>query len=130
MNFDSLPLRMLSQEALALLTRLARVKPFALQETMMPAAQVSPAAQIAVERYLAKGRRELRERVYGYLRWLNGPEGLRATPAEIQRRFTFLRLRFNNMLSDFDLFADVFTLRSEHNTGIWLAGLDVVAADV
>lgn len=120
---------MLGQEARALLTRLARVKPFALHETMVPAAAPAPAAQIAIERYLARGRRTLRDQVHLYLRWLEGPEGRRAPPAEMQRRFTFLRLRFNSALSQFDLFADVITQRSEHETGVWLSGLDVVAAD-
>ncbi len=38
-------------------------------------------------------------------------------------------MRFNNVLSQFDLFADVLTQRSEHENGVWLAGLDAVAAD-
>lgn len=120
---------MLGQEARALLTRLARVKPFALHETMVPAAAPAPAAQIAIERYLARGRQILHDQVHRYLRWLEGPEGRRASPAEMQRRFTFLRLRFNSVLSQFDLFADVITQRSEHETGVWLSGLDVVATD-
>ena len=112
---------MQAQEARALLTRLARVKPFALYEPMVPAAGISPLAQTAIERYLAEGRRELRGRVRGFLEWLHGPEGQRAAPAEQQRRFTFLRLRFNVVLSQFDLFADVLTQRSEHETGVWLS---------
>jgi hypothetical protein len=120
---------MLVQEARALLTRSARVKPFALHEPMVPAAGISPLAQTAIERYLAEGRRELRGRVRGFLEWLHGPEGQGASPAEQQRRFTFLRLRFNAVLSQFDLFADALTQRSEHETGVWLSGLDVVAAD-
>ncbi|MBI2883602.1 MAG: hypothetical protein HYY11_06830 [Candidatus Methylomirabilis oxyfera] len=120
---------MQGQEARALLTRLARVKPFALHETMVPAAAPAPATQVAVEQCLARGRRVLHDQVHRYLRWLQGPEGRRASPAEMQRRFTFLRLRFNSVLSQFDLFADVITQRSEHETGVWLSGLDVVAAD-
>jgi hypothetical protein len=46
-----------------------------------------------------------------------------------QRRFSFLRLRFNAVLTEFDTFADVLSQRSELETGAWLAGLDVVAAD-
>jgi hypothetical protein len=120
---------MLTQEARALLTRLGRVKPFALYESMVPAAAISPVAQVAVERFLVAGRRELRARVQAYLRWLNGPDGRSASPQEAQRRFTFLRLRFNVVLSQFDMFADVITQRSEHETGVWLAGLDTVASD-
>ena len=33
------------------------------------------------------------------------------------------------MLTQFDIFADVLSQRSEHDTGVWLSGLDVVAAD-
>jgi len=120
---------LLEQEARALLTRLARVRPFVLHEPMVPAAAVSTAAQTAIERYLSDGRRELRVRVLRYLQWLRSPLGRRAAPEEAQRRFTFLRLRFNTVLSQFDLFGDVLTQRSEHGTGVWLSGLDVVSAD-
>jgi hypothetical protein len=40
-----------------------------------------------------------------------------------------LRLLFNVTLSQFDIFADALTQRSEYETGVWLAGMDVVAAD-
>ena len=62
---------MLEQEARALLTRLARVKPFALHEPMLPAAAILPTAQRAIEHYLARGRSELRGLVHTYLRWLS-----------------------------------------------------------
>jgi hypothetical protein len=125
----SLAAVLLEQEARAMLTRLARVKPFSLHETMVPAAAVSPVAQTAIERYLANGRRTLHGLIREYLAWLSGSEGRHATPAEAQRRFTFLRLRFNVVLSQFDIFVDVLTQRSEHDTGVWLSGLDVAAAD-
>src|SRR5215510_8424861 len=95
---------MLAQEARALLTRLARVKPFALQEPMLPAAAILPTAQSAIEKFLVTGRRELRALIHNYLRWLQRPESRNATPAEAQRRFTILRLRFNIILTQFDLF--------------------------
>src|SRR6266571_9532992 len=119
---------MLEQEARALLTRLDRVKPFVLQETMLPAAALSPAAQTGIERYLMRGRRELRGGIQRYIRWLRG-SGRGAPPEEIQRRFTILRLRFNLALSQLDLFSDAITQRSEHETGVWLSGLDVAAQD-
>lgn len=129
MTSDTGALHLLEGEARALLTRLARVRSFALHETMVPAASLSLDAQVAIERYLAEGRRTLRGLVYDYIGWLHSPAALVATPAQAQRRFTFLRLRFNAVLSQFDIFADVVTQRSEHRTGVWLAGLDVVAAD-
>lgn len=120
---------MLQQEARALLTRLDRVKPFALQETMVPAASLSFQAQSAIESYLDKGRRELRQQVNQYLEWLGQPEGQAATPSQAQRRFVFLRLRFNAVLSQFDIFSEAMSQRSEVDTGVWLSGLDIVARD-
>jgi hypothetical protein len=119
---------MLDQEARALLARLDRVKPFVLTEPMLLAASLLPAAQIAIEHFLAKGRRELKERVQDFLGWLHG-DGGQASPEDIQRRFVFLRLRFNAVLSQLDLFNQVITQRSENEQGVWLSGLDVVAAD-
>jgi hypothetical protein len=120
---------MLAQEARSLLTRLARVRPFVLIEPMVPAAALLPRAQSAVERHLVLGRRELRAMVLGFLRWLRGPAALQSTAAEAQRRFSFLRLKFNATLTQFDLFNDVISQRSEHENGVWLSGLDVVSAD-
>ena len=120
---------MLSQEARALLTRLARVKPFAVVEPMVPAASLLPSAQSAVEHYLVVGRRQLRRAVRAFLEWLHGAAARHTTAAQAQRRFTFLKLRFNAVITQFDLFNDAITQRSEHETGVWLSGLDVVSAD-
>jgi hypothetical protein len=117
---------LLDQEARALLSRLALVKPFALQESMLPAAALLPAAQTAIDRFLVAGRSEVRRLVIAFLEWL---ERSGATAAEAQRRFTVLRLRFNAVLTQFDMFADVITQRSESETGVWLSGLDVAASD-
>jgi hypothetical protein len=119
----------LAQEAQGLLSRLARVKPFALLEPMLPAANLLPESQVAIEDVLARGRRELRARIQEFLQWLQSPAARWSTPEEAHRRFIFLRLRFNAVLNQFDLFNDVLTQRSENKTGVWLSGLDVVSAD-
>lgn len=119
---------MLEQEARALLTRLGRVRPFAMQETMLPAAGLLPASQFAIEHYLMRGRRELRRLVEAFLRFLRvAPPWVDAEAA--QRRFSILRLRFVAVLTQFDVFNDVMTQRSESEIGVWLSGLDVVSAD-
>ncbi|WP_437314170.1 hypothetical protein [Sorangium sp. So ce385] len=128
MAAGSLAAQHLAHEARSLLPRLARVKPFALHETMVPAAAISTPAQAAIENYLIAGRRRLRGDVLSYLRWLSGP-GKDGKPAEMQRQFTLLRLRFNAVLSQFDIFSSTLTQRSEHDIGVWLAGLDQVAMD-
>ena len=119
---------LLEQEARALLTRLDRVKPFVLQEPMVPAASLMPVSQVAIERHLIKGRRELRRQVTAYIHWLRGA-GSSVSPIKMQRRFSVLRLRFNAALSQLDLFAEAIGQRSEHQTGVWLSGLDVAAQD-
>ena len=119
----------LEQEARALLSRLSRLRSFALQETMVPAASLSVEAQGAIERHLGRRRHELKAQVQRYLTWLRSDEGRAASPADAQRRFTLLRLRFNVVLSDLDIFAEALSQRSEADTGIWLAGLDIAAKD-
>ena len=121
--------RFLEFEAQALLTRLNRVKPFALQMTSVPAAAVSVPAQDAIERVLSQGRSELQDRVRRFMKWLKSSAGRLATAADAQRRFTLLRLRFNAVLTHVDLYADALVQRSEHEYGTWLGGLDVMAAD-
>lgn len=122
-------LRLLDHEARGLLTRLNRVKPFALQETMVAAAAVSQEAQTAIEQYLLAGRNEVRLKILEFIRWLESPHGLASSPAESQKKFTLLRLQFNASLSQFDIFSVALTQRSEAETGVWLSGLDVAAAD-
>ena len=129
MALDSYTRAMLLHETRSLMARLARVKSFALQETMLPAAALLPRAQSAIDKYLVVGRRQLRRLLHQFLRWLQHPASDAATPEEAQRRFTMLRLRFNVVLTQFDLFSDVITQRSESDTGVWLGGLDVVSAD-
>ncbi len=121
--------RFLHQEARALRTRLDAVKPLALMETMVPAAAFSPAAHRNIERLLSTGRHDLRAHLDAYLHWLAAPSGSGSDAKEAHRRFTFLRLKFNAILTQIDIFADAMSQRSENETGVWLAGLDALAAD-
>lgn len=125
---DTRPAQLLESEARGLLTRLDQVKPFALHETMVLAAALPYDAQLLIERFLHAGRVRLRTRVHGYLNWLAGA-GSAVPAAEQQRRFVLIRLEFNDVLSQFDLFTEVVTQRSEHGTGVWLSGLDALARD-
>jgi hypothetical protein len=128
MSADSTATWLLEQETRALLTRLASVQPFVLQETYLAAAALSPAALSGIEQSLTAGRREVRRRAEAFLAWLHGP-GATAPAAEKQRRFWMLRLTFQDALSQFDLFSEVVTQRSEHGNGVLLSGLDVAAAE-
>jgi hypothetical protein len=119
---------LLYQEARGLLTRLDRLTSFAVRIPMVVAAAVSNEAQDAIERFLSTHKAKLRRDVYGFIAWLEGP-GRDAAPAEMQHRFTIVRLGFNTILEQFEIFSSALTQRAEHGTGVWLAGLDAVATD-
>lgn len=119
-----------ADEARALLARLTRVRPLMLQETMTPAAAPEARVQRAIEISLSGHQRRLRAEIGGLLRWLHSDDSRRAEPAQMQRRLIALRMQFNDALSNLDLFIDALTQRSERDTGLWLAGLEVAARDV
>ena len=121
--------RLLAQEARALLMRLGHLKPYSLQMPMVTAANVPPAAQAAMEAHMFRTRGRLREMVHDYLGWLTGGEGRSVPPHTAQRRFSVLRLTFNAVISQFEIFGEVLTQRSQHETGVWIAGLDDLASD-
>jgi hypothetical protein len=99
-----------------------------LKETHVAAAALSPAALSGIELHLLAGRREVHARAQEYLCWLRGP-GATAPASEQQRRFWMLRVGFQNALTQFDLFSEVMTQRSEYDNGVLLAGLDIAAAE-
>ncbi len=120
------PCLLVESEALALLARLGRVKPFSLAETMVPAAAPSVAAMRAVERHVAESIDALVPELERFLDWMKEcPE-----PHLAQERFSLLRLRFNLFLDRFDVYSDAITQRSEQPIGVWLAGLDELAEDM
>ncbi|AQH02306.1 hypothetical protein A9R05_25325 [Burkholderia sp. KK1] len=122
-------LRLVEQEVLGIRARLDAQLPYALQMPMVPAANVSDEAMSAIERHMQAGRQQLRKRIAQFLGQLRA---LAATPANVaraQRRYALLKLYFHAALTHFEIFAEVLTQRSQHGTGIWLAGLDVAAQD-
>lgn len=119
---------LIESEAHGLLARLDQIRPFVMNETMVLAAALPPNAQLKIERFLHSGRNDLRGRIREFLGWLRA-DGRYASPEEQQKRFVRIRLQFNVVLSQFDLFTEVVTQRSEHSTGIWLSGLDILAQD-
>ncbi len=121
---------LLTHEATGLLCRISQLRPFALRISTVAAAAVSPSTLEAVEQHVERGAVELRQRVLGFLSWLRAAEpGSAPLAEEGQRRLTLLRLRFNAVLSELDVFADALGQRSEHGLGTWLAGLDALATD-
>jgi hypothetical protein len=117
------------QEALALRDRLDRLRPISLQVPMVAAAGISPDARAAIESHLLRRRRRLRDLIHRFLDWLSGPRSRAASPVDAQRLFTLLRLRFNAALAHLDIFEDALAQRSQCSNGVWLAGIDALAAD-
>lgn len=128
MDTNTITTGLIESEAKGLLTRLDQIKPFVMHETMVLAAALPRDAQLMIERFLHSGRNDLRRQLAAFLDWLNA-EGQLATAAEQQHRFVLIRLQFNVVLAQFDLFTEVVTQRSEHSTGVWLSGLDILAQD-
>lgn len=122
-------LRLIAHEVAGLIGRVEMVRPFSLHETMVPGAMPSGRALREIDAYLARGRAELLRMARSFLAWLRSGRAERTHLEVVQRRFVFLRLRVNAALTQFDLFADAISQRSETDTGVWLAGLDALARD-
>lgn len=121
--------RFLANEALGLFSRLQTVRSFALGMPMVLAASVSAPAQAAINAHLARVAFDLRRRLRDFVRWVQSPESQALSADQAQARFVLLKLRFNNLLDQVDIFADVFSQRGEHGTGVFMAGLDALAED-
>jgi hypothetical protein len=126
---DSPALNFFEHEARALLGRLAAIPSFLTSQVMVQAANVSPAALVAIETRLTVARRCLRRQLLEFIDGLLGGGWSHEPPERVQRRFTLLRLRFGAVVAQFDLFDDVLAQRSARDHGLWLAGLDALAAD-
>lgn len=122
-------LRLIEQEVVGLMGRMAMVRPFALHETMVPAAIPARDTLLQIDRHLARGRERLARLAGGFLRWLRSRAATAQDTEQIYRRYVYLRLQVNAVLTQFDLFSDAVTQRSEADTGVWLAGVDALARD-
>lgn len=123
------PIEYLSNEAQSLLTRLSQVKPFSMTMPMVKGASVSHKAFNEIMELLEAGKDELKHKVIRFIDILKNAQASRGRENDFQSSFILLKLRFNNILDQLDIFADVLSQRSEHDVGVWLAGLDVLAED-
>lgn len=117
----------LISEAEALLTRLQQVQPFEWTMPMVAAAATSREAFKGIHLLIKNGRQELHEKVKQYIQVLRTDQSMPLH--KCQSAYSILKLQFNALLDQFDIFADVVNQRSEHDTGVWIAGLDVFAQD-
>lgn len=105
------------------------VKPFALTMPMVVAANIPDEALKGITDLIVSSNKELKNRVRHFVQWVRHPSSSNVSAEEVQSRFALLKLRFNDLLDDLDIFADVTSQRAEHDTGVWVAGLDALAAD-
>lgn len=120
--------RLLIAEAGALLTRLKQVQPFEWTMPMVVAATPTPEAMQKIHSLIRTGREQLHNRVTQFIHVLKNDQ--RKPLHQCQAAYSILKLQFNALLDQFDIFSDVVNQRSEHGTGVWIAGLDFFAADV
>jgi hypothetical protein len=119
----------LESEALSLITRLEQVTPFSLSMPMVAAASVSDEAFRAISDHLLTRKHDLKRQVHAFVHFLKNPANAPLSEQELQAGYALLKLRFNAILDQFDIFADVINQRAEHTTGVWIAGLDILAQD-
>lgn len=105
------------------------VKPFALSMPMVIAANISDEALKGITNLIVIGNKELRKSVHHFIKRVEDPANEHIPVEEFQSTFSNLKLRFNALLDELDIFADVTAQRSEHETGVWVAGLDALAED-
>jgi len=117
----------LINEAQGLLTRLMQVQPFEMSMPMVTAAAIPYQAQKGIYELIREGKRRLGQKVRLFIQKMKTAGKL---PIEkCQAAYSVLKLQFNALLDEFEVFADVVAQRSEHNTGVWIAGLDTLAED-
>lgn len=105
------------------------MQPFSMTMPMVKGASVSDKSLKTVMELLEKGTSELRSRAYLFIEKIKTSDNNPSRIQNLQAGFTILKLRFNSILDQLDIFADVLSQRSEHDVGIWLSGLDVLAED-
>ncbi|RQO32135.1 hypothetical protein DBR32_00540 [Taibaiella sp. KBW10] len=94
---------------------------------MVAAASISGSAIKKINSILKIQGYNLRCRIDDFIKKMKQPDLL--TSYEAQAQFALLKLHFNNILDQLDIFSDVMSQRTEFQTGVLIAGLDILAED-
>lgn len=121
------PLAFLLSESYALLSRMEQMKPFEMTMPMVKGASVSSEALKLIGQLLLRGKTELGRGIDHFINLIRSGKADGQSAEDLQGEFTVLKLRYNQILDQLDIFADVLSQRSEHEVGIWLSGLDALA---
>lgn len=128
MNASHTAWSLILQELQSIMARLEAQKPFAMQMPMVTAAAVSDPAQAAIETHMMDARNKLRRIIRRFSLQL---ARIPPSPANVrwaQHKLSLVKLQFQSVLARFEIFGEVLSQRAQHETGLWLAGLDVAAA--
>jgi hypothetical protein len=126
---NTYPYEYLINESYSLISRLQQVKPFSMTMPMVKGASVSGKALSVVIALLEKGKLEIYKSITQFIEKVKTAQQHERSAIELQTAFTIQKLRYNSILDQLDIFADVLSQRAEHDVGIWLSGLDVLAED-
>lgn len=110
-----------------MLTRLSQMQSFETSMPMVIAAAIPYIAQKNIYELMQKGKELLTSKVKQFINRMREP--YRIHIEKCQAAYAVLKLQFNALLDQFDIFADVVSQRGENEIGIWVAGLDVFAKD-
>lgn len=94
---------------------------------MVMAAAIPYQAQKNIFELMRAGKDLLAAKVRKFIDRMERPHKMNIE--KCQAAYAVLKLQFNALLDQFDIFADVVSQRGENETGIWVAGLDVFAKD-
>lgn len=75
---------------------------------------------------LDKGVLDMKRKIRKFIIAIGHPK---MSAGKAQKAFALLKLQFNWLLDRMDIFADALSQRGEHETGVFLAGLDALAED-
>jgi hypothetical protein len=126
-NTHALSSRLLRDELDALSIRLDRLRPFKVLIPMTVAAQPKGSVMHRIDQYMLEQKRVLGEALQEVrLRFEHDPT---MSIDQKHQESVRLKLHFNQVLEQFDIFADGLTQRTEQTHDLWLSGLDVAAND-
>src|SRR5688572_22239491 len=104
MSLNLFSKQFLINEALSLISRLEMVKPFALSMPMVVAARIPDDALKGITDLIVTGNKELKKSVGDFINWVKNPDNQHISSEEFQGQFALLKLRFNALLDELDIF--------------------------
>ncbi len=120
----------LTNEAQSLLARMKQIQPFSMSMPMVKGASIQPLALQEISKLLESGKTELSLLLTDFIKEVAIAQKANKNDVKpLQEKFTMLKLRYNSVLDQLDIFADVLSQRAEHEVGTWVAGLDRFAED-